>query len=102
MLPFQQAVQRLCFTADNFSHALGCTAGWSSKQHLPAHCLEQLDNNPGGCRLSTAWSSGQHGKPVPDNTADGIHLTDRGHQAMANLMWRILGPSLARKSDDDR
>ena len=37
---------------------------------------------------------------VPGNTTDGIHLTDQGHQAMADLVWRILGPSLAPNPDD--
>ncbi len=36
---------------------------------------------------------------APENTTDGIHLTLKGHQAMAALVWRFLGPSLATKPD---
>lgn len=37
---------------------------------------------------------------APENTSDGVHLTRKGHQAMADLVWRVLGPSLVTKTDN--
>ena len=36
-----------------------------------------------------------------ENTRDTIHLTNRGHQAMADAMWRVLGSAYAAASTHD-
>ena len=33
------------------------------------------------------------------NTLDGIHLSDQGHQAMATMVWELLGPSLSAEPE---
>ena len=39
---------------------------------------------------------------VPANTRDGVHLSDRGHQVMADLVWRVIGPVLEEYPDESR
>jgi len=32
---------------------------------------------------------------TPGATSDGLHLTDRGHKAMAEMIWRVVGRAMA-------
>lgn len=36
----------------------------------------------------------------PENTVDGIHLSQQGQDAMADLFWKIIGPAVVESGDE--